>query len=94
MKAEKSADLSHYKFYQKLSALRKKNTFVYGDVNAKAINKNVFAFTRELSGDDNYVVLSNIGANTETVNLKSVFPALGNKLKLVESSSKSDYRPG
>jgi alpha-glucosidase len=93
LKAQKAADESHFKFYQKLSKLRQEQTFLYGDFKILALSRNVFAYVREHLNSDTYVVLINLGGNHETVNLKA-FATLRDKLKIAVASSTSDYHEG
>jgi alpha-glucosidase len=92
LKAQKEAESSHFKFYQKLAEIRKRKTFVNGDFKIKALSSNVFAYVRELRGEDTFVVVINLGPNDETVNLKT-FSTLKDRLVVVLSSGK-DYMPG
>lgn len=41
--------------------LRNLDTFIYGDLKVKALNRRVFAYTRELLDHDTYVVVINLG---------------------------------
>jgi alpha-glucosidase len=93
LQAEKSAAKSHFKFYQKLMELRKLDTFQYGDLKIIALNQNVFAIVRDLLDRESYVVLVNLGPNSETVSLK-VFATLRDNLKVVAAAPESDYEEG
>lgn len=93
LQAQKTAAKSHFKFYQKLMSLRKLETFQYGDFKVLALNKQVFALVRDLVDKETYVVVINIGANNEQVNLKA-FATLHDKLKVVAAAPASDYQEG
>lgn len=93
LKHERDLAKSHYKFYHQLAHLRNHDTFKFGDFKTQALNKNVFAFTRDLLDSDTFVTLINLGSNNEHVNLK-VFATLRNKLEVVAASSSSDYEEG
>lgn len=90
---EKKAAKSHFKFYQKLMKLRKLDTFLHGDLKILALNQHVFGYVRDLLDSDTYVVLINLGAQSEQVSLK-VFATLRNKLKVVAASPNSEYEEG
>jgi alpha-glucosidase len=92
-KKEKEAEKSHFKFYQKLMELRQHSTFQDGSIRVQALNRNVFAYTRELRDSETFVVLINLGANAESVSLKS-FKTLRDKLKVVAASPLSEYHEG
>ena len=93
LKAEKVADKSHFKFYQRVMELRKLDTFQYGDLKILALNQNVFAYVRDLLDKETYVVLINLGPNDEHVSLK-VFATLREKLRVVAAAPASDYEEG
>lgn len=93
LEAEKSATKSHFKFYQKLMQLRKRDTFQYGDLKIIALNQNVFAYVRDLLDKETYVVIVNLGPHDENVSLK-VFATLRDKLKVVAAAPASDYEEG
>lgn len=93
VKNQKAADKSHFKFYQKLMKLRSHDTFLYGDLKVVALNRNVFAYVRELLDSDTFVVVVNLGPEDEHINLKA-FATLCDKLKVVAASPASDYDEG
>ena len=91
--AQKSAPKSHFKFYQQLMELRRHKTFTDGNLNIQALNRNVFAYTRELRGSETFVVVINLGADAEHVSLKA-FKTLQEKLKVVAAAPNSTYNEG
>ncbi|KAG5676142.1 hypothetical protein PVAND_005993 [Polypedilum vanderplanki] len=93
LKAEKEAEHSHFKFYQKLTKLRQHKTFQNGNIKVQALSKYVFAFVRELRDSDTFVVVINLGANAEEVSLKP-FKTLHDKLKVVAAAPTSQYHEG
>lgn len=73
--------------------LRQLDTFQFGDLKLQALNQNVFTIVRDLLDSDTYVVVINLGANVENVNLKA-FATLKDKLKVVAAAPLSDYEEG
>lgn len=73
--------------------LRKLDTFQFGDLKIIALSQNVFAYVRDLLDHDTYVVLINLGPNSEHISL-SAFATLRDKLKVVAASPGSDYDEG
>jgi alpha-glucosidase len=93
LKAQKDAQKSHFKFYQQLMELRRHKTFVDGSLKVQALNRRVFAYTRELRDSETFVVVINLGAKTEQVSLKA-FKTLRDKLKVVAAAPSSSYNEG
>ena len=93
VKAQKEADKSHLKFYQRLMELRKHETFQDGTIKVQALNRNVFAYIRELRESDTFVVVINLGADVEHVSLNP-FKTLRDKLKVVAAAPSSEYHEG
>lgn len=73
--------------------LRQHKTFQDGTLKLQALNRNVFAYVRELRDSDTFVVVINFGPNEEMVNLKA-FKTLRDKLKVVAAAPSSDYHVG
>jgi alpha-glucosidase len=93
LKQQKDADKSHFKFYQRVMTLRQHKTFQDGTIKAQALARNVFAYTRELRDEETFVVVINIGGNSEQVSLKS-FKTLRDRLKVVAAAPASQYHEG
>lgn len=93
VKAQKTAEKSHLKFYQRLMNLRRHKTFQDGSLKLQALTKNVFAFVRELRDSDSYIVVINLGGNAEHVSLKP-FKTLRDKLRVVAAAPSSQYHEG
>lgn len=73
--AQKTAEKSHFKVYQKLAKLRKTDAFVYGDFQMEVLGDNVLAYFRTHihdTMDEKYAIVINLGTKEETVNLTSV----------------------
>lgn len=72
--AQKAAEKSHFKVYQKLTKLRQSDAFVYGDFQMEAI-KNVLVYFRthvHESIDEKYAIVINLGTSEDTIDLTSV----------------------
>lgn len=93
LKAQKEADKSHYKLYQKLAKLRQHRTFQRGTFRAIAFSANVFAYTRELPGSETFVVVLNIGGQREIINL-DLFLTLPAQLEIVATGIRSTHNEG
>lgn len=93
LEAQKKAETSHFKFYQRLMELRRHKTFQNGNLKVQALSRYVFAFTRELRDSDTFVVVINLGSNVEHVSLKP-FKTLRDKLKVVAVAPGSQYHEG
>lgn len=73
--AQKVAEKSHFKVYQKLTKLRQHDAFVYGDFQMEVLGKNVLAYFRthvHESIDDKYAIVINLGTDEDTIDLTSV----------------------
>ncbi|XP_018319914.1 maltase 1-like [Agrilus planipennis] len=84
---------SHFHVYQGLMKLRQEDTIIFGNLNIEALDTYVFAFTRELAGNDTYVFLFNKGNYSSTVSLSS-FTSLSNDIRVVLSSTDSFRNEG
>lgn len=93
---QEKATKSHFKIYQKLANLRKKDAFVYGDFQIEVLSENVLVYfrTHEHEGsDEKYAIVINLGANEDTVDLTSVRDIGKNPVGHVEISSlESNYK--
>lgn len=58
--------------YQALTRLRKTTTLIHGEYNINAFSNYVFYLIRYLRTFDTYVLVFNVGENTETVDLNRV----------------------
>ncbi|XP_069700379.1 maltase A1-like [Periplaneta americana] len=92
--AEKSAEKSHYKVYKQLIELRKTPTIRQGGTQVDALSEKVLTFARFLEGEDSYIVLVNLGDETETVNLKNTFDWLGDTVTIYAVNIQSQHMVG
>lgn len=86
VKLQKSAPFSHLKIFKKLTRLRRTKTFTDGTLNLVAVDDDVLAYVRQLSGEDTYVILLNFSSNNKVVDLTKVFPDLSAQLEIITSS--------
>ncbi|PSN52222.1 Maltase 1 [Blattella germanica] len=70
--AEKEAPKSHYKVYQKIVAARKFPTIQTGSLTTYPASEKVFAFSRVLEGSAPFVIVVNLGADAEQVDLSGL----------------------
>ncbi|TDG41740.1 hypothetical protein AWZ03_011846 [Drosophila navojoa] len=89
--AESAADTSHLKLYKQLVELRKSKTLQYGSTRYAAINENVLAIKRALSGQPTYVLVANVlDSQVCGVNVASELYASGSyKIKLLNPQAKA-----
>ncbi|XP_034476692.1 maltase A1 [Drosophila innubila] len=90
VETESAADSSHLKFYKQLVELRKTKTLQYGNTRYAAVNDNVVAIKRSLSGQTSYILVANVlGTSVSGVDVASVLYASGSyKIKLANPASK------
>ncbi|KAJ9588787.1 hypothetical protein L9F63_017898, partial [Diploptera punctata] len=91
---QNSAEKSHIKVYKNLIQLRKEATFKDGATEIAAITDNVLAFTRTLENHDTYVIVVNVGDETENINLKDTFSYLPDELTIAAVSVFSEHDIG
>ncbi|XP_017868310.1 PREDICTED: maltase A3 [Drosophila arizonae] len=89
--AETAADTSHLHLYKQLVELRKSKTLQYGTTRYAAINENVVAIKRALSGQPTYVLVANVlDSHVCGVNVASELYAPGSyKIKLLNPQAKA-----
>lgn len=96
LEAQKAAEKSHFKVYQKLTKLRQSDAFVYGDFQMEVLGKNVLTYFRTHvhdSFDDKYAIVINLGTDEDTVDLTSVKDIGKNPVGFVEIASiQSNYK--
>ncbi|XP_061708039.1 maltase A1-like [Cydia pomonella] len=69
---QKEDTRSHYKVYQKLTALRKHTTLSHGEYDIRAFSDSSFYLVRSLRTYDTLVLLFNVAQTAETVDLSRV----------------------
>lgn len=89
--AETAADTSHLKLYKQLVDLRKSKTLQYGTTRYAAINENVVAIKRALSGQPTYVLVANVlNSHVCGVDVASELYSSGSyKIKLLNPQAKA-----
>lgn len=90
---ETQAKVSHYQVLKSLMKLRKTPTSKYGQLKTYVLSEWVWAFTRTFENAEIYVVVVNIGTETEIIDL-SVIPYLPPYLKILVSTINAGYKPG
>ncbi|XP_049798365.1 uncharacterized protein LOC126230929 [Schistocerca nitens] len=92
LEAQKAAERSHFKVYQKLAAARKQRVVQRGVTETFALGS-VFAFTRTLAGEDSLLVAVNLGTENQSVDLKAMLP-LAHHFTVLTSSVSSPLTEG
>jgi alpha-glucosidase len=92
--AQRAAEKSTFKFYQRLVELKKHELFMNGDFRSMAVNPSVFAFVRTLEGQKPVTVFINLGGST-VVSLRSLLttdeiPARPQG-RIIAATTKSNY---
>ncbi|XP_026737750.1 maltase A1-like [Trichoplusia ni] len=90
---QKEDDRSHFKVYQKLTALRKEVTLSHGEYSIRALSDSTFYLVRYLRTYDTLVLLFNVGEEPDTVVLDRV-PNLTTPATVYVSSIHSSKREG
>nr|XP_036225275.1 maltase 2 isoform X2 [Bactrocera oleae] len=94
LKQQKS-EKSHYSVYKSLIELRKMPALVKGRFHAEVLDREVFAFERELKDDNSIITVINIGPRARAVNLTEVFDLkYQQKLTVMVAGSKSTHETG
>lgn len=91
---QKAAPKSHYKLYQQLAALRRKDVFVFGDFSSKAVSDNVFGYVRSLVGELTHVILINFSDKEVTVDVNTLGVNFKDEIIVQVAGSKSEYNAG
>ncbi|XP_065222465.1 maltase 2-like isoform X2 [Planococcus citri] len=94
VKKQKADKNSHYYIFKRMLDLRKTDVFKYGDFKSYVVSTWVFAFTRTLKGQGTFLVVLNLGSETEMVNLSSVIHKLPETMNVELSSPNSGYSVG
>nr|XP_018910472.1 PREDICTED: maltase 2-like [Bemisia tabaci] len=94
LKAQMQAgENSHWKVYKRLMSVRKTDTILYGDLETFVLTKYVFAFVRRLEGSEAYVVVVNLGSDSQSIDLLAFMSDLPDVLTVHTSSVNSQYLP-
>ncbi|XP_067631848.1 maltase A1-like [Eurosta solidaginis] len=91
--AQLRAPKSHLKIFTKLLRLRKTRSLQDGALQIKAIGNDIIIYSREVAGDDLYVIVLNIGDTKQNLNINEYF-GMGKKAEVIISSMQSTYRDG
>ncbi|XP_065210592.1 maltase 1-like [Planococcus citri] len=96
VKRQKEDPNSYYQMFKMLMNLRKTNTLKYGDFKSYVISTWVFAFTRTYKKRDQYVVILNLGSETEFVDLYNnvVDLSIPESMTVKMASPNSGYKIG
>ncbi|KAH8299668.1 hypothetical protein KR044_004345 [Drosophila immigrans] len=91
VQTESAADSSHLKLYKQLVTLRQTKTLQYGGTKYAAVNDNVVAIKRSLSGETSYVLVANVlDTSVSAVDVASVLYATGSyKILLANPEAKA-----
>lgn len=85
---------SHLKIFRRLTKIRKQPVFRQGTYDGKLLNNEaVFAYKREY-GNQVAVIILNLGASQQSVNITSAFSGIPEQLKVYTSSLASELKNG
>ncbi|XP_017464729.1 PREDICTED: maltase 2 isoform X2 [Rhagoletis zephyria] len=89
------SEKSHYSVYKALVELRKMPALRKGRFHAEVINRDVFAFEREIKDENSIMTVINIGQRARAVNLTEIFNLkYQQKLTVLVAGSKSTHETG
>ncbi|XP_065225005.1 alpha-glucosidase-like isoform X2 [Planococcus citri] len=95
VKSRKSEDnAGYYHMFKKIVNLRNTDTLKYGDFKSFVISTWVFAYTRKLEGRESYVMIYNLGSETEFVDLNDSIDDLPEFMTIEVASPNSGYQVG
>ncbi|XP_032510644.2 maltase A1-like [Danaus plexippus] len=72
LQAQKAANVSHFKVYQKLTALRKEMSMIHGDYEVRAFSDRSFYVVRNFRTYDTFVLLFNVADTADIINLTRI----------------------
>ncbi|XP_035778651.1 maltase 2-like [Anopheles albimanus] len=90
---QESADKSTIKHFRTLTKLRRHRTMINGDFTHRTVGRDVYAFSRDLHGDDSFVTVLNMAAEGRTVDLGD-FVNLPAQLHVEIAQPNSNYKAG
>ncbi|XP_065203778.1 maltase A3-like [Planococcus citri] len=91
---QKREENSRYNMFKKMSHLRKRETLRHGDVKLFTVSAWVFAFTRSLEDRETFLMITNLGTETEIVDLHISIKGLPAHMKVEIASQNSGYKNG
>lgn len=94
LKKQKDVEDSIYNYFRKLAAFRKEKTIQEGSFEMANIGEYVLAYTRTLEGSPTFVIVANLGATRQTVNLIEKFSGLKSTLSVELPGVISQFRAG
>nr|XP_040234155.2 alpha-glucosidase-like [Anopheles coluzzii] len=90
---QEAAEKSTLKHFRTLTALRRHPTLVHGEFKHRTVGRDVYAFSRELHGEDTLVTVLNMATSSRTVDLGD-FVNLPARLKVEIAQPMSNYKAG
>lgn len=85
---------SHLKVFKRLIQLRNEPSMITGTYEPILIGDDILIYKRQAQGNNPYVIVLNFGTTAQTVNLKSLFSVLPDRIQVVTSSILSQYIEG
>lgn len=93
VETELLATKSYLKIYMELLKLRQTNTFKNGNLTTKALSDNVLGILRSLDNENTYIIIVNLGRQSETANL-TLFGSIPQYLTFAVVGLNSQYSFG
>ncbi|XP_049284751.1 alpha-glucosidase-like [Anopheles funestus] len=90
---QEAAEKSTLKHFRTLTALRRHPSLVHGEFVHRTVGADVYAFSRELHGEDTLVTVLNMAASNRTVDLGD-FVNLPHRVKVEIAQPDSNYKAG
>lgn len=90
---QRRAPFSHFKVFKTLTDVRREHTFTEGAVLLKVVG-NTLVYTRTLADHETFVVVLNLSAARQTLDLTTLFTGLKQSLEVIVSSVASSYVGG
>ncbi|ETN65875.1 alpha-amylase [Anopheles darlingi] len=90
---QESAEKSSLKHFRTLTKLRRHQTMIDGDFMHRTVGRDVYAFSRDLHGEDSFVTVLNMAAEGRTVDLGD-FVNLPASLLVEIAQPNSNYKAG
>ncbi|XP_052864295.1 alpha-glucosidase-like [Anopheles cruzii] len=87
---QETASKSTLKHFRKLTDLRRHRTLINGEFTHRTVGREVYAFSRDLHGEDSFVTVLNMGSAGRTVDLGD-FPNLPASLTVEIAQPNSNY---